>query len=115
MARKGRSDLMDVLMESVEGIHRAGLMDKVTYHHFKELCLEPVIQMTPRQIQKLRQEEKASQRTFANLLNTSLSTIQKWETGEKKPSGAALMLLHVVREKGLGAVIDARSGERPGA
>ena len=38
---------------------------------------------------------------FAAMLNTSLSTVQKWEIGQKRPTGAALKLLHLVQTKGL--------------
>jgi len=35
------------------------------------------------------------------MLNTSVSTIQKWEIGQKKPTGTALKLLHLVQKRGL--------------
>ncbi len=38
---------------------------------------------------------------FARYLNTSESTVEKWETGAKKPSGAALKLLSIVQKHGL--------------
>ncbi|WP_254798600.1 DNA-binding transcriptional regulator [Sphingobium sp. AS12] len=38
---------------------------------------------------------------FARYLNTSESTVQKWETGAKMPSGMALKLLTVVQKHGL--------------
>jgi putative transcriptional regulator len=38
---------------------------------------------------------------FAAILNVSVSTVQKWETGEKKPGGASLKLLNLVRRKGI--------------
>jgi putative transcriptional regulator len=38
---------------------------------------------------------------FARYLNTSESTIEKWETGAKQPSGMALKLLAVVEKHGL--------------
>ena len=34
-------------------------------------------------------------------LNTSESTVQKWEAGTKRPSGMALKLLAVVEKHGL--------------
>ncbi|MDQ0998453.1 DNA-binding transcriptional regulator YiaG [Phyllobacterium ifriqiyense] len=37
----------------------------------------------------------------ASYLNTSESTIQKWESGAKRPSGMALKLLAVVQKHGL--------------
>jgi putative transcriptional regulator len=41
---------------------------------------------------------------FARLLNTSVSTVQKWEIGPKRPTGTALKLLHLVQGRGLDAV-----------
>jgi putative transcriptional regulator len=41
---------------------------------------------------------------FARLLNTSVSTVQKWEIGQKRPTGTALKLLHLVQDRGLDAV-----------
>jgi putative transcriptional regulator len=35
------------------------------------------------------------------MLNTSLSTIQKGEIGQKRPTSAALKLLHLVQKRGL--------------
>ncbi|KAI3601202.1 Antitoxin to RelE-like translational repressor toxin (plasmid) [Cupriavidus necator H850] len=34
-------------------------------------------------------------------LNTSTSTVQKWESGQKQPSGMAARLLQVVKKHGL--------------
>ena len=39
------------------------------------------------------------------VLNTSLSTVQKWEIGDKKPSGPSLKLLNLIERKGLEALI----------
>lgn len=48
---------------------------------------------------------KISQAVFARRLNTSASTVEKWETGAKRPSGVALKRLAVVKKHGL-AVLD---------
>jgi putative transcriptional regulator len=34
-------------------------------------------------------------------LNTSLSTVRKWEIGDKHPSGPSLKLLSLLERKGL--------------
>ena len=39
----------------------------------------------PRQIKALRERHRVSQPVFARYLNTSESTVEKWETGAKKP------------------------------
>ena len=58
---------------------------------------------TPRRsrIKALRERNHVSQPVFARYLNTSESTVQKWETGAKRPSGLALKLLSVVEKHGL--------------
>ena len=47
---------------------------------------------------------KASQGVFAAYLNTSPSTVQKWEQGQKKPNGPSLKLLNLVDMHGLEAL-----------
>jgi putative transcriptional regulator len=41
---------------------------------------------------------------FAAYPNTSPSTVQKWEQGQKKPNGPSLKLLNLVAERGLEAL-----------
>jgi DNA-binding transcriptional regulator YiaG len=55
----------------------------------------------PHDIQKLRETNKVSQPVFARYLNSSESTVEKWETGAKCPSGMALKLLSLVEKHGL--------------
>jgi putative transcriptional regulator len=52
-----------------------------------------------------REQTRLSQSVFAAVLNTSLSTVQKWEAGDKKPGGASLKLLNLVARKGLEVVL----------
>ena len=42
---------------------------------------------------------------LAAVLNTSVSTVRKWELGDKRPSGPSLKLLDLLERKGLEAVI----------
>jgi putative transcriptional regulator len=63
------------------------------------LTIPPAI--TPADIKRIRETAKVSQPVFARYLNTSESTVEKWETGAKKPSGMALKLLMVVQKRGL--------------
>lgn len=61
--------------------------------------------MLPHKIKALREQAHVSQAVFAAVLNTSVSTVQKWEVGDKKPSGPSLKLLNLIDRKGLEAVI----------
>ena len=64
----------------------------------------PVAPLEPEQIRHIREVSRVSQAVFAALLNTSVSTVQKWEIGQKRPRGTALKLLHLVQQRGLKAV-----------
>jgi len=79
---------------------KVGAIDKETMRGFNASCLVPA-PIEPQQIRKLRERHRVSQPVFAKYLNTSESTIEKWETGAKKPSGMALKLLSVVEKHGL--------------
>jgi len=76
-------------------------MDVKTMREFDVLCLPPVKEYSAMQIKRLRTRNKASQAVFAAYLNTSPSTVQKWEQGQKKPNGPSLKLLNLVAQKGL--------------
>ncbi len=64
-----------------------------------------VDEMPPGKIRSLREKAHVSQAVFAAVLNTSVSTVQKWEIGDKKPSGPSLKLLSLIERKGLEAVL----------
>lgn len=93
--------ILEVVHETADGLHKAGVMDAKTMREFDALCLPPVKQYTPAQIKRIRAKNKASQAVFAAYLNTSPSTVQKWEQGQKKPNGPSLKLLNLVDQKGL--------------
>jgi len=51
------------------------------------------------------QQLQLSQSVFAAYRNASISTVQKWENGEKKPTGTSLRLLSVIERRGPEALI----------
>ena len=95
--RKTKSAILEAVRQTAKGLHKAGVMDQVTLREFDRLCLPPVEPLDPGQIKQIREAARLSQAVFAALLNTSLSTVQKWEIGQKKPTGTALKLLHLVK------------------
>jgi putative transcriptional regulator len=103
--RKSKSEILEAVRETARGLHRSGAMDQVTLREFDRLCLPPVEPLEPEQIKRIRESARVSQAVFARLLNTSLSTVQKWEVGQKRPAGTALKLLHLVQERGLEFVV----------
>ena len=97
---KGKN-FKEAIYETVQGFYEAGVMDEQTMHEFDVMCLPPVKKLSPTQIKRIRKRNKASQAVFAAYLNTSSSTVQKWEQGQKHPSGIALKLLNLVDRHGL--------------
>ena len=97
--------LLKVLHATAQGLHRAGTMDAMTLREFDALCLPPIKEYSAAQIRRLRQRTRASQAVFAACLNTSASTVQKWEQGQKRPNGPSLKLLDLVDRKGLEALL----------
>lgn len=96
--------ILDTVHATADGLHKAGAMSTQTMREFDVLCLPPVKKMSAAQIKRLRTRNKASQAVFAAYLNTSPSTVQKWEQGQMKPNGASLKLLNLVEQKGLEAL-----------
>ena len=99
MKQKYKSDAFEAIHSAASGMFRSGGIDKKTMRDFDETCL--VVPFKPIEIKRLRMQQKVSQPVFARYLNTSESTVEKWETGAKKPSGMALKLLTVVQKHGL--------------
>lgn len=93
--------LKQVIHETAKDLHAAGGMDDQTMRKFDVLCLPPVKNYTPRQIKRIRKQNKVSQAVFAAYLNTTPSTVQKWEQGQKRPSNLALKLLSLIDKHGL--------------
>ena len=93
--------MLKVVHATARGLRKTGLMDTKTMREFDVLCLPRVKEYTATQIKRIRERNKASQAVFAAYLDTSVSTVQKWERGEKKPNGPSLKLLSLVESKGL--------------
>lgn len=98
---KFKSDAFEAIHSSASGMFRAGTINKATMRHFDETCLTVPTAFAPADIKHLREKHHVSQPVFARYLNTSESTVEKWEAGTKKPSGLALKLLTVVQKHGL--------------
>ncbi|MGA1982154.1 MAG: DNA-binding transcriptional regulator [Acidobacteriaceae bacterium] len=99
--RKYKSDASEAIHSSALALFKVGAIDKATMRSFDASCLAAPATLKPRQIKQLRERHRVSQPVFARYLNTSESTIEKWETGAKKPGGMALKLLAVVQKHGL--------------
>ena len=60
---------------------------------------EPIEPLKPKDVADIRHQLKVSQSVFAALLNVPKVTAISWEKGRRKPTGAALRLLDLIRKK----------------
>ncbi len=102
---KTKSGIFEAVHETASDLHRLGFIDKRKMSKFDALCLAPVPEFSSEKIRALRDHLQLSQSVLAAVLNTSLSTVRKWEIGEKHPSGPSLKLLSLLERKGLEAVL----------
>lgn len=96
-----KKKLLDVAHEIALDLYKAGAINAKTMREFNAKCLPRVQHYSARQIKRIRLRNKVSQAVFAAYLNTTPSTIQQWEQGQKKPNGIALKLLSLIDKYGL--------------
>jgi putative transcriptional regulator len=94
------------IVEMTEGQHRLGLvsdveLQQVTMRMLDRDALPKLPLMSAAEIAKVRERAGVSQAVFGGFLNVETQTVSMWERGARRPTGAALKLLHVVKAKGL--------------
>jgi len=110
MTTKVPSRLTKALLETADDMRRAGVIDalthaKVTLRHLgnkADVVTEPI---SGPEIRKLREDAHLSQAVFARYLNLTVGYVSQLERGAKRPSGPALVLLNVIRRKGIEAIL----------
>ena len=93
MDKKLFADLKQSLNEAIE--HARGERNDLR----TTTLPRPPQKMQGAEIAALRGRLNASQAVFARYLNVSIKTVQAWEQGSGKPSGAALKLLSIASRK----------------
>lgn len=95
------SRILQDVRSNAKALADAGLMDTITLREIETLCLAPIKRYSSEDIRALRGRTRLSQAVFARVLNVEPVTVQKWEQGAKKPSGASLRLLQIVDQHGV--------------
>src|ERR1700726_2375941 len=99
------------LLATAKDMHAGGVMDKatldkITMRHLsddeKAAHSAPI---APEDIRELRERAHLSQAVFARYLNLTVGYVSQLERGAKRPSGPALVLLNVIRRKGIEAIL----------
>lgn len=98
---KFKSPAFEAIHSAAAGLYSVDAIAQETMRSFDETCISRVSDFQPGEIKALRDQLNVSQPVFARYMNTSVSTVQKWESGAKRPGGLALKLLNIVQKHGL--------------
>ena len=98
---KFKSPAFEAIHSAAAGLYSVDAIAQETMRSFDETCISRVSDFQPGEIKALRDQLNVSQPVFARYLNASVSTVQKWESGAKRPGGLALKLLTIVQKHGL--------------
>lgn len=100
-----KNRILEAVHETASDLQRLGFIDKRKMLRFDALCIAPVQDYDASKVKALRARLHLSQTVLASVLNTSVSTVRKWEVGDKRPSGPSQKLLDILERKGLEAVL----------
>ena len=103
--RTMRSPIIQTVRDTSKKMHNGGVVYEITMCEFGLRCLSSAEPLKPAEIKRIRKGAHVSQAVFTRLLNTSVSTVQKWKIKQKRPTGNALKLLHLVQSRGLEIVV----------
>lgn len=108
--KKKSSPLNEAILETADDMLGAGLFsrtdhEKITKRHFKKAKLPQLGSISSKQIKAIREEAHLSQAVFASCLNLTVGYVSQLERGVKKPTGAVLVLLNVIRRNGFSVLL----------
>jgi putative transcriptional regulator len=106
------SRLTRELLETAHDMHESGLLtkaarDKITMRHLgaSDISAAVTAKISSDEIKAIREEAKLSQAVFALYLNVTAGYVSQLERGDKHPTGPALVLLNLIRRKGIEAIL----------
>jgi putative transcriptional regulator len=109
-AKKGNRRLTKELLETADDMHAMGLMtkathEKITMRHMEDAAPTVPVTLTGPEIRALRERARLSQAVFARYLHLTTGYVSQLERGAKRPTGPALVLLDIIRRKGIEAIL----------
>ena len=109
MSKTKPGRLTAALLDTADDMRRVGVLSarahqKITLRHSgdKDILPEP---MTPEEIGLVRQKSHLIQAVFAHYLNVAAGYVSQLERGAKKPAGPAVVLLDMIRRKGIEVIL----------
>jgi putative transcriptional regulator len=110
MKNKKPSRLAQAILETAEDMGQIGILDDAAYDKITMRHLGPEEKgepqpLTGKDIRLIRKRARMSQAVFAHHLNVTMGYVSQLERDAKRPTGATLALLNVIRRKGIEAIL----------
>ena len=106
---KPNTRLTRELLEMSRDMVASGIMDMAGYEKITKRHLvadeRALANFSGAEIRALREKANLSQAVFAHYLNLTTGYVSQLERGAKRPTGSALVLLDVIRRKGIEAIL----------
>jgi putative transcriptional regulator len=107
---KKHGAVTEAILEMAGDMHRVGIMndtdfDKITMRHVGKENTATAEPLSGKEIRTMRERSHMSQAVFARHLNVTTGYVSQLERGAKRPTGAALVLLNVIRRKGIETIL----------
>ncbi len=109
MSERKISQINEAILEIVSDLRGGAVSEataeKITMRILGESARAKPEPLGPDEVRSLRERAHMSQAVFARVLNVTPGYIAQIERGAKRATGAALAMLHVIRRKGIEAVL----------
>jgi len=104
------SRLTLAMLKTAKDTRSAGILEeaaytKITMRHLGVKDRAEAEPLTGEEIRAIREQAHMSQAVFAHYLNLTVGYVSQLERGKKRPPGAALVLLNLIRRKGIQAIL----------
>jgi putative transcriptional regulator len=106
------SRLTKELLETARDMQKSGVMtkaahNKITMRHLgaSKIPEQVTAPISGPEIKAIREQAKLSQAVFARFLNVTAGYVSQLERGDKTLTGPAVVLLNVIRRKGIDAIL----------
>ena len=92
--------MMEGLTELLEYTKGDKIKGRTRVVEIKDLNVKPLKHYSKDELKKIRLQNNLTLKTFAECFGVSQKTVESWERGENKPSGASIRLFQILERNG---------------
>ena len=101
---QGAGDISEMVLQSLKDLSTVKDVT-LSIEKFNKLQFPAPKHYGKNDVRRIRKRLRVSQAVLAYILNTKITTVQKWERGVNEPNGPASRLLQLLEQKGSEALL----------